>query len=291
MVPLVFALLSSAAIAVGGCGGSDSGSGGGKTGGTSGGGTGGSASGTGSTSGSGGTSGGSPNDLVPTATGFVENADVGVVGAWYAYGDSIGDDGSPGTGKCETVGKLPDSSCSTLTAPDITMTKTLGFPPTDLATGKMCTAGTAAKVIASTADSSADYTNIFGLGIGFDFNNPGADKGGKQPWDATAHNVVGVSFDIDMVPTDGFRVEFATVANGNDNPYWGGGSSNTSKMVKAGTNTVMFSDVNGPMYVAAAKRVAPDWTKLLSIQFHVSTGTAKAIPFNYCISNLKLITQ
>jgi len=289
MVPLAFALLSSAAIAAG-CGGSDSpsstgGKSGGGTGGASAGGTGGSSNGTGGSSGS-----GTGNALVPTATGYVENADVGVVGAWYAYGDNVGDDGSPGTGKCQKTAMLPDASCSMITAPDLTKTATDGFPPSDLATAKMCTSGTAAKVIPSSANTGPDYSNIFGTGIGFDFNNAGTAMGGKKPYDAKAHNVVGVSFDIDTIP-DGFRVEFATVPNGGDNPYWGGASSGTSKDVKVGTNTVMFTDVGGPMYIAAAKRVEPDWSQLLSIQFHVSTGTAKAIPFSYCISNLKLITQ
>jgi len=223
----------------------------------------------------------------------VVNDGLGVVGAWYVYGDSVGDDGKPGTGKCETVGKLTDDKCSTVTKPDITKTATLGFPPADLATGKMCTTGSGAKVIISSASGTdVDYSNIFGMGIGLDFSNTGSGDGGtgKKPWDATAHNVVGFSFDIDNVPTKGFRVEFALVPNGGDNPYWGGAASNTSP-VKAGNNVVMFADVGGPMYVKSTARIAPDWKQLLSIQFHVSTNNMAAVPFDYCISNLKAIVQ
>jgi len=296
-IHLVFALLGSAAAVAVGCSSSPStptggsnGTGGIKaTGGVSG--TGGGTS-TGATAGgTGGATGDTGALLAPTETGYVVNDGLGVVGAWYVYGDSVGDNGKP-PGKCQTVGKLTDAQCSTVTKPDISKTDTLGFPPADVASGKMCTTGSGAKVIPSTADTTADYSNIFGMGIGLDFNNTGTGDGGtgKKPWDATAHNVVGFSFDIDNVPTKGFRVEFALVPNGGDNPYWGGAASNTSP-VKAGNNVVMFADVGGPMYVKSTSRIAPDWKQLLSIQFHVSTNTGAAVPFDYCISNLQAIVQ
>ena len=34
-----------------------------------------------------------------------------------------------------------------------------------------------------------------------------------------------------------------------------------------------------------------DATKILSIQFHVVTNTMSAVPFNYCISNLRALTD
>ena len=49
------------------------------------------------------------------------------------------------------------------------------FPPTDSATSKQCTSGIAALVM--NKGGTADYTDLWGGGIGLDFNNPGGDAG------------------------------------------------------------------------------------------------------------------
>jgi hypothetical protein len=44
---------------------------------------------------------------------------------------------------------------------------------------------------------------IWGAGIGFDLNNPGRAEGGtgeKLPWDATAHDITGFSFNVESPP-------------------------------------------------------------------------------------------
>jgi hypothetical protein len=128
--------------------------------------------------------------ISPDANGFVgaSSNSVGVQGAWYAYGDGWGANAAP-PGDCETKGMHMPSECSSITFPP-PATETEGgyvatFPQTT--PGAMCLSGTAAKVIGT------DYSDMFGIGIGLDFNNPG---GAKMPFNATAANVVGFSFNI-----------------------------------------------------------------------------------------------
>jgi len=289
MMTLAFALLGSAAV-VAGCSSSDSGggSGGSSTGGKASGGSqsGGSQSG-GSASGgsaSGGSSGGGA-DLTPTATGYISNLDVGIMGAWYGYGDGAGYDASTmmaTKGDCQTKGGFTDDQCSKITTP-----KVGSFDNTD---GKMCTTGTVAKVIKNAA-GTADYSDIWGAGIAFDFNNAGSADGGSataSTYDATKYGVTGIQFDIDNVPT-GFRVELKR-SDSTDNLIWVGpdGTDKTqTSPVKAGTNMVYFADFKGPFYAKSFTPVDP--TKIVSLQFHIPTDEKASHDFSYCISNVKAI--
>ena len=150
-----------------------------------------------------GTGGGTKGTLLkPTTDGFFDGSTLGVLGAWYSYGDWYG--GTPtaaGAGDCPTKGAFTVDQCSAITTP------VPGEPFTNV-DGAMCTSGTAAKVL------DMNYSAIWGAGIGFDMNNAGSDGGiGKQPYDAAAHNVTGISFHIDTPPTGGqMRVEFPTSA-------------------------------------------------------------------------------
>ena len=272
---LALTLLAVTAIAVGACGSKSSGGGGD------------------------GAAGGNGNGilLTPSSTGFIsaDSNSAGVVGAWYRYGDWYGDDGSAGTGKCATPGGFTIDQCSTFTGNPTTL---MGdFPPD--AMNRMCAGGNAA-VVANGTNGMPDYSDIFGAGLGLDFNNTGNDGGmGKLPFDMAAHNITGVSFDIDMIPGANLRVEFPTSAmTGVTDVYsawWGGAGSNVSN-VKVGTNTFTWDKVGGPNYAPpAAAGVAAfpafDKTKVLSIQFHVVTNTSSAVPFMFCIGNLTLLTQ
>jgi hypothetical protein len=220
--------------------------------------------------------------LIPSADGFFDGTnEAGILGAWYSYGDSYDD--VDGMGDCPTAG-FTAAECSAITSP------VPGQPFTNTG-GSMCTMGTAAKVL------MMNYSAIWGTGIGFDLNNGGTDDGGtgvKGSWDATAHNVTGFSFHIDMPPVGGqMRVEFPTsVAMGTTDinaAYWGGAGNNLSPITASGDYSFKWADVGGPMYLPSPMPF--DNTKILSMQFHVVTNTSSSIPFNYCISNLRALTN
>src|SRR6186713_2427230 len=68
--------------------------------------------------GAGGAGGGGSStvELKADTTGYVKNDDVGIMGAWYAYADSLGPNGMA-PGKCQSVGMHPDSECASVTKP------------------------------------------------------------------------------------------------------------------------------------------------------------------------------
>jgi hypothetical protein len=232
--------------------------------------------------------GGAGFALVPSDMGFFDGTNEGgVLGAWYSYGDYYNP--VAGMGDCPTMG-FAQAECSSITAP------VPGQPFTNTG-GRMCTNGTAAKVIMAAGGTTPAYSAIWGTGIGFDFNNGGTDDGGtgvKGAWDASAYNVTGFSFRIDMPPLGGqMRVEFPTnVAIGTTDinaAYWGGAGNNLSPITMSGDYSFKFTDVGGPMYLPSPMPF--DKTKILSMQFHVVTNTSSTVPFDYCISNLRALTN
>jgi hypothetical protein len=218
--------------------------------------------------------------LLPDATGFVDvgaTGTTGIKGAWYAYGDGVGSNGTTATGDCEAKGLHAVSECSAITMPSFG-----SFPNT---AGKMCTSGTVAKVIPIVGGTMPDYTQIWGAGIGLDLNNGGGEAGAvKGTYNATAAGVIGIAFDLDVVPLATMRVEFpnATATNA---AFWGGDLQ--ASPVKAGHNEIKWADVKGPFYDTAAPVFDPK--TIYSIQFHVPTTGTSAAPYNFCISNLSAI--
>jgi len=236
----------------------------------------------------GGAGGGSTSKLVqllPDATGYVGAASSGMTmiqGAWYAYGDGIGADGTTATGDCELQGMHAVSDCSIINHP------AFGSFPNPVP-GKMCTDGTAAKVLNQTAIAMPDYTWMWGAGIGLDLNNPGGDAGAmKMPYNATMNGVIGMAFDIDSVPLAGLRVELPTkTQTGTQAAFWGG--DQMLSPVKLGHNEFKWADVKGPFYAMNPPIFDP--TTILSIQFHIPTSTGAAAAYMFCISNLSAIIQ
>jgi len=311
-ISLSFVTLAFAAAPAAGClsssssnngdggGGGEDGGGSSSSGGSSSGTTSGSSSGT--SSGSSGTtdsssgSSGNTTSLVPSATGYVSVTALNLAGAWYGYGDCWGTNGEP-PGNCESVGMHTTAQCSSITSPSPGMTNAEGgvtatFPPS--ATGAMCLTGSAAKVIACAAGvtgcTGSDYSNIFGIGIGLDFNNVG---GVKMAYDATMNKVKGFSFDVSGVPTGGIRVEFPTTettATGQDSyaiTLTGDKTGVIADLTTASTDAHPLSDSFTP---SGFTQPAFNASHLLSIQFHVATNTAAAIPVtNLCVSNLTAI--
>jgi hypothetical protein len=235
--------------------------------------------------------GGTPVAIDPDATGFVSAPTLGIQGSWYAYGDGMGPDGMAATGNCIAKGMHMAAECSSVTMP------TFGsFANT---TGKMCTSGTVAKVInlttgtmkCPTLSTDCDYSNIFGAGIGLDLNNAGADGGtGKMPFDAVTAKIVGISFNVEMLPLTGLRVEFPTDTTPDTAAIWKPQKAKnyTSPLVE-GPNVIMFADVVQPDYIKPALPL--DASKIVSIQFHVPTTTTASAAYSFCISGMSVITQ
>ena len=94
-----------------------------------------------------------------------------------------------------------------------------------------------------------------------------------------------------MLPVGGnLRVEFPTTSQtGNDAAYWGGATAGFSPPTKGGTYSFKWADVGGPMY--ATNPPAFDPTKILSMQFHIVTNTSSAVPYTFCVSDLKALTN
>jgi hypothetical protein len=224
--------------------------------------------------------------LIPGAGGWIDattNA-YGIKGAWYAISDAYVIGAPPG-GDCVALGKHTLAQCSMVTTP----LPGDPFPPS--AGGKMCTSGTAAQVIYRPGTAEYDYDYLWGASIGFDFNGTGrASAPFKYRFDAPAHGVRGIAFDIEYVvqPGTGLRIVFTMqAADGSDTQiyeYWGGAPSYPVSPVVAGTNKVYWTAVTSPMGDVF------DPTTLGAIQFAVPTTTVSSTPFSYCISNVRVLT-
>jgi hypothetical protein len=240
------------------------------------------------TTGSGGTSGGgSLTALTPDMTGYVmAPAAIGIMGAWYGYGDGAGSDGTTATGDCEKAGH-PVTACSSITTPMFG-----SFPPSPPTSSKMCTTGTVEKVIDIVGMAGmADYTAMWGSGIGLDLNNGGGANAVKMPYNATAAGVLGFAFDIDAVPLTGIRVEFPTPSTGTTAAIYKPGDSTTNfaSPLVAGHNEIRWADIMAPSYVMNATAFDP--TMIVSVQFHVPSSTSASANYTFCIDNFSAITQ
>jgi len=166
-----------------------------------------------------------------------------------------------------------------LTSPSPTAT---GFPNTG---GKMCATGIAAVVVNNATTGLPDYGGIYGVSIGFDFNTAAASTA-KGSFNALANGITGIQFDIDLVPSNGLRIEFVTPGTdlGQGGPaYWGASPAYPPSPVFAGTNRIYWADVIGPLGLGL------DPTKLVSMDFSVPTQTFSSDNFHFCISNVTLI--
>lgn len=244
--------------------------------------------------------------LVPTSTGFVQDngpsGKTGVIGPWYAYADSAGPmanatDTDFADSSCKKGGFTADQ-CTSVTTPTPGGT----FPP-DAVTGALCTQGVAAQVI-NGSNGSPDYSDLWGGGIAFDFNNPGGDAGPKGDFDLSKWTGIGFDFYGSTVPMNKMRVNFPFDGEhgGTDSPYWEGATKdhsdlNTSAMTPATAQhvTIHWADIGGPLYLTTQTNpVTPppfDPTKAQSIQFQVFTNTSTTVPYSFCVANLTLLTN
>lgn len=279
-----------------------------------------------STGGTGGTSGGTggvaacpgPTDSVflkPSSTGWVDKNDscntIGIQGAWYPYGDQYG------AAKCTGVGMHPATDCSVITAPP--PPPATGFENVD---GKMCTSGEVAVIltcmdgVTTEGCPDHDYQNMWGAGIGFDFNADGAAEdgtpGAKHVWDpmaVTPNPITGISFVIDAIPLPGLRVEFPIVLTDDEAaaaglpagsttddhkdgaPYWYDGTPSAtgtyknSPVVANAVNVIHWADIKPPR-----TNYTFETSKMLGIQFHVpAVSSAPKGAYSFCISELTFV--
>jgi hypothetical protein len=158
----------------------------------------------------------------------------------------------------------------------------VGFPNTG---GKMCATGVAARVVNNVSTGALDYGAIYGASIGFDFNTP-AMSTTKGTFNAMANTITGIQFDIDVVPSNGLRVELVTPGTdlGFGGPaYWGASQAYPPSPVFVGTNRIYWSDFIAPYGLGL------DPTQLVSMDFSVPTSPDSADSFHFCISNVTLI--
>jgi len=256
--------------------------------------------------GTGGAGGAGNTDLVyltSSPTGFVQDAVSGVVGAWFAYGDGVGanagvaDAGADNADSdCVKKGGFPPTACTQITTP----TPGAPFAPDDLATSKQCTSGIAALVM--NKGGAADYSDLWGGGIGLDFNNPGGDAGAAGVKDLSAYTGVSFDFSGDVVPPKSMRVNFPfTGEHGTDSPYWGGGGDGaTAYSPLTGTTAnpqhvvIKWADIGGPAYLKGqTPSIDPTLypfkpTVVSAIQFQVFTNATATTPYSFCVANLAL---
>jgi hypothetical protein len=253
--------------------------------------------GTGGSTGNGG-AGGSANgiSLAPTSTGFVTGNSAGIIGPWYAYGDSVGAGANTMTtdaanSDCQKKGGFPASACSVINTP----MPGQPFPP-DATSGAMCTSGTAALVMNGT-NGQADYSDLWGAGIALDLNNPGGDAGMKGSWNGTAYTGFSFDFTGTMIPNKAMRVNFPFVGeHGTDSPYYQGGGTAAQAYSTLTNNShvvIHWADIGGPKYLSDQNITPPpfDKTQIQSIQFQVFTNASTNTPYAFCVNNLTLLTD
>jgi hypothetical protein len=209
-----------------------------------------------------------PIPIMPDELGGVRGANAAAIrGSWYAYADS---------GGCVATGRFSPDQCSAIFAPG-----SGPFAPSDPATGRMCTSGIAAQVIADPSTGAPAYSIIWGAGIGFNFND-------RQAYDATAHMITGVSFVIDSPPPGALAIHFPSVADPDVGPTWGGAVALASP-VTPGLNVIKWAELGGPFY--ATDPPPFDGSQLIGIQFHVLSNEHDPTPFDYCVSNFSALTE
>jgi hypothetical protein len=220
---------------------------------------------------------GADQPLTPDPSGRIyrtTTGTTGIDGAWYVYSDSTNPEGVA-PGDCQTNGHAT-AQCSKIITPD---PATKMFPPTVVNSFVLgnCVVGVAARIV-SDANGNPDSSHIWGFGIGASFN------GGQVYYDAPAHEVTGIAFDIDNEPPPrgGIRVQMPTEATALSPAWWRG--TEQSSPVHAGHNEFRWASVGGPVYLTSPPPFDP--TRIYGIQFMAVSDTDGPETVSFCISNL-----
>jgi len=225
------------------------------------GGSGGGAGGSGGGSGSGG-GGTLPEGVALTpANGWVDGASntIGVQGAIFSYADDTSKAGPPA---------LTD----------------------DFTGSKACMKGTAAKVnLTCTPPAGEDcYGMYWGAAIGLNLNQPidtATGKGGTPAaYDAKSAGLSGFAFMVEgtTVPTGmRFKIEDGTTEY----------CTRAVKNIKTGANIIHFSDLYTECWktTGQASDAAGATSKIIKIAWHVVTNDSAAVPFDFCVSDIRAL--
>ncbi len=268
--------------------------------------------------------------------GAVQASELDIVGHWYAYGDAYDI-----PARCTALAKYPPAECAEFKKPEppatdaapesVQLAHNRVFPSNG--TG-MCTTGSVEQVLCDGApcaqDGQPDYSNMWGAGIGLDFELRNDSRG---TWNPVPYGVVGIAFDLqvlgdesagDDLPLTSLRVEFpiqfagdvrvppsntavrldgSTVIAGGSlqggtseefpggSPLWRQKSENDwASLVKRKHNEVFFSDLSLP-----ATQPKPDYpldfSGLFGVQFHAAPDKDSKKSYGFCIDNLALIRK
>ncbi len=260
---------------------------------------------------------------VASASGTSPNT-VGVTGHWYAFGDGWGTEGYDGgtgvageRGTCELVGGFPVSDCSSITSPlppapevdggaDAAPTPDYanGFPSTPAGSQTFCLSGTGGAVLTHDGGTSPDYSDIYGIGSGFDFNNVG---GVKSAYNAPDHKVIGVQFTVTSkgIFFPPLRVTFATTDTADDggtgDSYDFSPSANRA-LPANGTYQVLWTNLESPYPPVPGLNVGYLWSgpadaqprfnpaHLLWMDFYIPTNPGSPVSVDdLCVSDLSAI--
>lgn len=216
--------------------------------------------------------GGAGQLLTPDATGWVDRSTTGttgIQGPWYAFTDGE-----------SCLSRHTAAECSVLVTPD--PADPIFAPTANLG---MCAVGVIAKVIPGPGPDGQlelDWSNMWGARIAFALDAAG--------YDAPAHGVTGLAFHIDAEPARGaeMTVVISTATTGNDPPWWGGATSDTSP-VHAGRNEIRWAAVGGPHYFANPPPFDP--TLIRTIEFGIKADNLDAKSFAFCINELTALTD
>jgi len=158
----------------------------------------------------------------------------------------------------------------------------------------ICASGTASQVLM--ANGALAYGQYYGGGIGLNLAQPSAAMAKNEPWNRG--NVKGFKFTLtgSNVPTSlRFQVTFYQGAGlSTGDPY-------CATIGAAGTHTVLLDGtaaagtdqaaLHQACYATPPGGVLPATALLDSIQWQVATNETAATPFNFCVTNLQVVTQ
>ena len=203
--------------------------------------------------------------------GWVDASEaIGIQGAIFAYGDATSKMGW-------TENFVGASACLKGTA------------------AKVDTMSTACTTMMFTPPATDCYGEYWGAAIGLNLNQPidmttmmGVDP--PLTFDAGAKAVTGFAFEItgEVVPTSlRFKVENATGEFCNIGAV---------KAVKKGANEFKFSELHTKCWepkATAEKNPTAETgkTNLIKIGWQVVTNTTSAVPFDYCVANIRALTN
>lgn len=192
--------------------------------------------------------------------------DYGIQGSWFFETDCV--DATPRTLPCT----VPDPA---LAGPDAQ----LGWSVT---AEKVCAKGIASQVINDPMTGMPAYQVQWGARLGFELNGTGAAV--RQPYDAIARGIRGFTFDIvtqstPPQPAD-LRVSFVATPTTAD-PHF------VTALLPTANRTFLFSDALQGSWVTAP--VSLDMTELTAITFQIYTNATAPKPFDFCISNVRVV--